>query len=78
MPYLSCCGFHIDRLGVNCRDGMMDQLERFLLVASGDEMAGALNSHEVQVCACHSGKAAVKACRLPPHRAPLQIPSNST
>ena len=29
---------------------MMDQLERFLLVASGDEMAGALNSHEVQVC----------------------------
>ena len=54
MPTLSCSGIRIDRLVVNCRDGMMDQLERFLLVASGDEMAGALNSHEVQVCgACH-------------------------
>ena len=24
-----------------CRDGIMDQLERFLLVASGDELTGA-------------------------------------
>lgn len=28
---------------------MMDQLERFLLVASGDELAGTLNSKEAHV-----------------------------
>lgn len=27
----------------------MDALERFLLVATGDEMVGSLNSHEAQV-----------------------------
>jgi hypothetical protein len=39
----------IDRPSLMCREGVMDALERFLLVATGDEMAGSLNTLEAQV-----------------------------
>ena len=39
-PGLPSLDFWAPRMLWACRDGMMEQLERFLLVASGDELTG--------------------------------------
>ena len=41
-PYIWCP--HIGGAGCGRSDGMMEQLERFLLVASGDELTGAFRT----------------------------------
>ena len=47
-----------------CRDGLMDQVERLLLVASGDELSGSLSTADAHVRLLSAASQLCLPCRM--------------